>query len=188
MDGKYVQKSADNKTRQLVTTALMICLIVLGTLIFRVPVPMTQGYIHLGDTMICLGVLLLGRKHAAAAAGLGSAMADILGGFAFWAPWSLVIKFAMAWTAGFIIEKRAAHHGSQGSTHKSHIAEGSSLLHITALTAGGLVMCAGYLIAERLMYGSWAAAFIALPWNFGQFTAGIVLSLAIFHAMAKATK
>ena len=178
MDGKYVQKSADNKTRQLVTTALMICLIVLGTLIFRVPVPMTQGYIHLGDTMICLGVLLLGRKHAAAAAGLGSAMADILGGFAFWAPWSLVIKFAMAWTAGFIIERRAAYHGPQGST----------LLHITAMTAGGLVMCAGYLIAERIMYGSWAAAFIALPWNFGQFTAGIVLSLAIFHAMAKATK
>ena len=178
MDGKYVQKSADNKTRQLVTTALMICLIVLGTLIFRVPVPMTQGYIHLGDTMICLGVLLLGRKHAAAAAGLGSAMADILGGFAFWAPWSLVIKFAMAWTAGFIIEKRAAHHGPQGST----------LLHVTAMTAGGLVMCAGYLIAERIMYGSWAAAFIALPWNFGQFTAGIALSLAIFHAMAKVAK
>ena len=178
MDGKYVQKSADNKTRQLVTTALMICLIVLGTLIFRVPVPMTQGYIHLGDTMICLGVLLLGRKHAAAAAGLGSAMADILGGFAFWAPWSLVIKFAMAWTAGFIIEKRAAHHGPQGST----------FLHVTAMTAGGLVMCAGYLIAERIMYGSWAAAFIALPWNFGQFTAGIALSLAIFRAMSKAAK
>lgn len=178
MDGKYVQKSADNKTRQLVTTALMICLIVLGTLIFRVPIPMTQGYIHLGDTMICLGVLLLGRKHAAAAAGLGSAMADILGGFAFWAPWSLFIKFAMAWTAGFIIEKRAAHHGSQGST----------LLHVTAMTAGGLVMCAGYLIAERLMYGSWAAAFIALPWNFGQFTAGIVFSLLIYHALAKAAQ
>jgi hypothetical protein len=35
------------------------------------------------------------------------------------------------------------------------------------------------------MYGSWAAAFIALPWNFGQFTAGIVLSLLISHAMPK---
>ena len=47
---------------------------------------------------------------------------------------------------------------------------------------------ARYVEKERIMYGSWAAAFIALPWNFGQFTAGIVLSLAIFHAMAKATK
>ena len=175
MDGKYVQKSADNKTRQLVTTALMICLIVLGTLIFRVPIPMTQGYIHLGDTMICLGVLLLGRKHAAAAAGLGSAMADILGGFAFWAPWTLFIKFAMAFTAGLIIERHAPRDGSACSTR----------LRIIAMTAGGIMMCAGYLIAERLMYGSWAAAFIALPWNFGQFTAGIALSLLIFHALPK---
>ena len=179
MDSHSAQKGADNKTRQLVVTALMICLIVLGTLLFRLPVPMTQGYIHLGDTMICLGVMLLSKRNAAAAAGIGSAMADILGGFAFWAPWSLVIKFAMAYTAGFIIEKR---------TLKRNSSEGRSLLYITALTAGGLVMCAGYLIAERLMYGSWAAAFIALPWNFGQFTAGIVFSLLISHALSKSAQ
>ncbi len=176
MDSHSAQKSADNKTRQLVITALMISLIVLGTLLFRVPIPMTQGYIHLGDTMICLGVMLLGKRNAAAAAGIGSAMADLLGGFSYWAPWSLVIKFAMAFTAGFIIEKRTI---SRSDT------EDKTLLYITALTAGGLVMCAGYLIAERLMYGNWAAAFIALPWNFGQFTAGIVLSLLISRAMPK---
>lgn len=176
MDSQSAQKSSDNKTRQLVITALMISLTVLGTLLFRVPIPMTQGYIHLGDTMICLGVMFLGKRNAAAAAGIGSAMADILGGFAYWAPWTLVIKSAMAFTAGLIIEKRMAKRSSY---------EGKALLHATALTAGGLVMCAGYLIAERLMYGSWAAAFIALPWNFGQFTAGIVFSLLIFHAMPK---
>lgn len=176
MDSHSAQKSADNKTRQLVITALMISLIVLGTLLFRVPIPMTQGYIHLGDTMICLGVMLLGKRNAAAAAGIGSAMADLLGGFSYWAPWTLVIKFAMAFTAGFIIEKRTISRSDS---------EDKTLLYITALTAGGLVMCAGYLIAERLMYGNWAAAFIALPWNFGQFTAGIVLSLLISRAMPK---
>jgi uncharacterized membrane protein len=176
MESHSAQKSSDNKTRQLVITALMISLVVLGTLLFRVPIPMTQGYIHLGDTMICLGVILLGKRNASIAAGIGSAMADLLGGFSYWAPWSLVIKFAMAFTAGFIIEKRINNRNDS---------ESRSLLYITALTAGGLVMCAGYLIAERLMYGSWAAAFIALPWNFGQFTAGIVLSLLISHAMPK---
>ena len=179
MESHSAQKSSDNKTRPLVITALMISLVVLGTLLFRVPIPMTQGYIHLGDTMICLGVMLLGKRNAAAAAGIGSAAADILGGFAYWAPWSLVIKFAMAFTAGLIIEKRSIRRGSS---------EGRSLLYATAMTAGGLVMCAGYLIAERLMYGSWAAAFIALPWNFGQFTAGIVFSLLIFHAIPKTVK
>lgn len=176
MDSHSEQKIANNKTRQLVTTALMISLIVLGTLLFRLPIPMTQGYIHLGDTMICLGVILLGKRNASIAAGIGSAMADLLGGYSYWAPWSLVIKFAMAFTAGLIIEKRTISRSDS---------ESRSLLYITALTAGGLVMCAGYLVAERLMYGNWAAAFIALPWNFGQFTAGIVFSLLISHAMPK---
>ena len=57
---------------------------------------MTQGYVHLGDTMVFLGVLMLGKRRGAAAAGLGSALADVLGGFAFWAPWTLVIKSLMA--------------------------------------------------------------------------------------------
>ena len=39
-------------------------------------------------------------------------------------------------------------------------------------------MCAGYLIAERVMYGSWALAVVGLPWNIGQFTVGIAMALA----------
>ena len=92
-------------TYRLVYTSLMICAVLLGTVIFRIPIPMTQGYVHLGDTMIFLGVLLLGKKEGSAAAGLGSALADILGGYAFWAPWTLLIKIAMAYISGFLIEK-----------------------------------------------------------------------------------
>ena len=46
------------------------------------------------------------------------------------------------------------------------------------MTAGGLVMCAGYLIAERVMYGSWALAAVGLPWNIGQFAVGIAVALS----------
>ena len=52
-------------------------------------------------------------------------------------------------------------------------------LLIPAMTAGGLVMCAGYVAAEGIMYGSWALALTGLPWNIGQFAVGILLSLAI---------
>ncbi len=150
-------RSSDIRTNKLVLTALMVCLVLLGTLLFRIPVPMTQGYVHLGDAMIYIGVLLLGKKQGAAAAALGSSLGDILGGFAFWAPWSFFIKFAMAFTAGAMIEKRSK---------------------IISMTAGGLVMCAGYLIAERIMYGSWALAAVGLPWNIGQFAVGIAVALA----------
>lgn len=144
-------------TNKLVFTSLTACLIMLSTLLFRIPVPMTQGYVHLGDAMIYIGVLLLGRKHGSFAAALGSAMGDILGGFAFWAPWSFIIKYAMAFVAGSLIERTS---------------------RIISMTAGGLVMCAGYLIAERVMYGSWALAAVGLPWNIGQFAVGIAVALS----------
>ena len=86
-----------------------------------------------------------------------SSLGDVLGGFAFWAPWSFIIKFAMAFVAGSLIEKRSK---------------------VFSMIAGGFVMCAGYLIAERVMYGSWALAAVGLPWNIGQFTVGIAVALA----------
>ena len=150
-------RASDNRTNSLVFTSLMVCLVLLGTLMFRIPIPMTQGYVHLGDAMIYIAVLLLGKKQGAVAAALGSSLGDILGGFAFWAPWTFFIKFAMAFAAGSLIEKTSK---------------------IVSMTAGGLIMCAGYLIAERVMYGSWALAAVGLPWNVGQFAVGIAVSLA----------
>ena len=44
-------------------------------------------------------------------------------------------------------------------------------------------MCAGYLIAETVMYGSFALAIIGLPWNIGQVIVGMVLSMAIHPVM-----
>ena len=70
--------SRNEKTNRLVLTALMICLVMLATFAIRVPSPFTQGYIHLGDSMKFLAVLLLGKKGGAVAGGLGSAMADMI--------------------------------------------------------------------------------------------------------------
>lgn len=156
-----------NRTERLVMSALMVSLVLLGTFIFRIPVPMTQGYVHLGDAMIFLGIMILGKKNGSAAAALGSALADILGGFAFWAPWTFAIKFAMAYAAGTVIER----------SHNKRRAV------IPAMILGGIIMCAGYLVAERVMYGTWAAAFLELPWNIGQFASGIVISLLLNSAI-----
>ena len=92
------------KTNKLVLTALMVCLVLLATYIIKIPSPFTQGYVHLGDTMIFLSVLLLGKKGGAAAAGLGSALADLLGGYAAYAPWTFLIKALMAFIMGAFIE------------------------------------------------------------------------------------
>ena len=51
----------NDKTGRLVLTALMACLVLLATYMIRILSPFTQGYIHLGDTMIFLSVLVLGK-------------------------------------------------------------------------------------------------------------------------------
>lgn len=170
-------KSSGNKTEQLVTTALMMTLILVGTIILRIPVPMTQGYVHLGDAMIYIGVLLLGRKNGTIAAALGSMMADILSGYAFWAPWTLVIKAAMAFAAGTIAE-HAAEHADRNAVLRARI------MTVTGMAAGGLLMTAGYFIAEGIMFGNWAAAALGIPWNIGQFTVGIAIGLSISAAVS----
>ena len=75
-----------------------------ATMVIAIPVPFTNGYIHLGDSMIFLSVLLLGWKYGAVAAGLGSALADLFLGYPQWAPWTLVIKAVMAILMGLAIE------------------------------------------------------------------------------------
>lgn len=94
-----------DKTQKLVTTGLMTALITVATMVIAMPVPFTNGYIHLGDGMIFLSVLILGWKYSAFAAGVGSALADIFLGYVHWAPWTLCIKALMAVIMGLIIQQ-----------------------------------------------------------------------------------
>lgn len=163
----------DNRTSKLVLTALMMCIIMIATMFIKLPIPFTQGYVHLGDAMIFLSVILLGKKHGAVAAGLGSALGDILGGFAFWAPWTLFIKFAMAFIFGMFMEQK--EEGKIGSA---------------AEFAGMIISCAvmvlGYYVAEGLMYGNWIAPLVGILWNIGQFAVGMVVAKVIAAALLRA--
>jgi uncharacterized membrane protein len=92
---------------KLILTGLMTALVTVTTIVIPIPVPFTNGYVHPGDGMIFMSVLLLGRRRAAFAAGVGSALADVILGYLIWAPFTLVIKSIMAFVAGLIIEKCA---------------------------------------------------------------------------------
>ena len=71
---------AVGKTNTIVMTAMMMCLVLVTTYTFKIPTPF-QGYVHLGDAMIFLSVLIVGKKYGAVAAAFGSALADLLGGY-----------------------------------------------------------------------------------------------------------
>lgn len=91
-------------TKKMVYTALMTALVFISTYAIKVPVPFTSGYIHPGDSMVFLSGLLLGPAFGAFAAGVGSAFADLLGGYTLWIVPTLIIKALMGCIIGFITQ------------------------------------------------------------------------------------
>lgn len=167
-----------NQIATMVMTALMMCLVMIATMFIKVPIPFTQGYVHLGDSMIFLAVLILGKKSGSLAAGAGSALGDIIGGYAFWAPWTLLIKLVMAWILGSFVERMEKSGKNQ---QEGRISVGE----VIGMVIAGLEMTAGYYVTEAVMYGNFIAPLSGVPWNIGQFAVGMVLACILASALCK---
>lgn len=74
----------------LTTTALFTALVTVGTTVIQIPVG--NGYTHFGDSVIYLAACILPSPCAVFAASAGAAFADIITGFAVYAPATAVIK------------------------------------------------------------------------------------------------
>lgn len=89
-------------TKTLVLTGMMTALVFIATVAIRIPVPFTQGYIHAGDTMIFVSAALLGPIPGMFAAGIGSALADMMG-YPQWVIPTLLIKGLMGYLMGTFV-------------------------------------------------------------------------------------
>lgn len=118
-------KKDSNQLQKIVLTGLMMALVTLSTSVIKIPT--TNGYIHLGDGFVFLSAIILGPFYGAFAAGVGSMMADILGGYAQWALPTLVIKALMALLVGLIARHR--------SKKQALIAAGTTVVVWTAFFA-----------------------------------------------------
>ncbi|EJO19286.1 ECF-type riboflavin transporter, S component [Selenomonas sp. FOBRC6] len=140
-------KKTSFTTQELVFTALMTALVFVATYLPHIPIPL--GYAHLGDAVIFLLALLAPRRAALFAACIGSALADLLGGFALWIVPTLVIKFVMA-----EIVYRIGRRGDAIVPRASIIA---------ALLLSSLWMAAAYTLAGAVLYASMSAALASTP-------------------------
>lgn len=166
-----------NNLNSLVLTALMMCLVMVGTMFIKIPTPLTQGYVHPGDSMIFLAVLILGKKNGSIAAGIGSALADLLSGYGYFAPWTLIVKFLMAFVMGIFLEKM---HGKKEEQEFK-----LTIVDIIGMALGGIVMAFGYFVVEAIMYGSVVTAGLEIPANVGQFVAGMIIASLLATALYK---
>ena len=96
----------NSTTKKVTYTGLMMGLCLIGTFIVQIQISPTGGYIHLGDAFVFLSGILLGPVYGAIAAGIGSAMADVLAGWAAWAVPTLIVKGAMAFIVGYAFKQK----------------------------------------------------------------------------------
>ena len=143
-------------------SGMMAALVFVATYFFKLPVSITQGYIHLGDGFILLGAALLGR-NAIAAAAVGSMLADLLGRYTLYVIPTFLIKGAVAAIAVWAFAKRRP-----------------MWLTVIWLTAAELVMVGGYFVVEWLVLGyGWAAAAGAVGPNLVQGFSGVVIAIVL---------
>jgi uncharacterized membrane protein len=156
--------------RQLTLTALFTALVTVATVAIQIPLPATQGYINVGDAMIFVTALLMGPRTALIAGGVGSALADILSGFAFYAPWTLVIKGL----EGLI----AAALGYRAFRTKGIAAWAAP----ASLVVAALWMVFGYYVAGGVLKG-FTVSLADVPANLGQGLASVALAIPVLAAL-----
>ncbi len=156
---------AKQQTKKMVMTALFIALCCAATMVIQIPSP-TQGYKNLGDCMVLLSGWLLGPWYGMAAAGIGSAMADLLLSCPHYVPGTLVIKGCMGLIAALSIKHGAA---------------------LPRRLLGGLaaeaLMVAGYFGYSSLILGRGLAAAASIPGNLVQGAIGLVAAMALYAAL-----
>ncbi len=165
---------SNTKLRRLVNSSLMAALVVVGTMVIRIPT-FTRGYIHVGDSVVYLCGIFLGPLYGGVAAGLGSFLADVLAGYVVYAPVSLLIKFFDAMVVGFIYLRLTKKHPS---TLKK------LAVFSLAVFFGGLIMVLGYLIFESALYGFPTAVLGVVP-NIVQAVIGGILFAPILFLLER---
>lgn len=159
-----------NATKKAVIAALFAALACVATMIIKIPSPL-KGYINLGDCIVLLAGWLISPVYAFISAGLGSALADVFSGYAFYAPATFFIKGLTALTALYI---------SRLLNKKMPTAPSQIISGVLAET----VMIGGYYLFEGILYG-FGSALVNIPANAVQAAAGIILATALITVLKK---
>ena len=153
---------------QVAVIAILTAVVVVFTMVVKIPT--ARGYLNLSDVAILFIALTFGPWTAFLTAGLGAALADLLSGYAQWAPVSFVC------------------HGFEGLFVALIICGDTSswLRKIFAYLAAVVMVVGGYFLLSGLFIAGFGVAAAEIPGNFGQVTVGFLLGLAVSLAVVKA--
>jgi uncharacterized membrane protein len=165
------QQKGKNRIRAVCYCALLSALTFALTFInIRLPLPGSGGLVHLGNIPVVVAAVILGRKYSAAAGAVGMTLFDIAGGWVVWAPFTLVIRLASGFITGWFAEKKRGE---------------SVVFNLIGVLAGGVVLVAGYYLAELILYGNPVAPLASIPGNLLQVATAVFIGLPLAAAPGK---
>ena len=151
--------------------AVLTAVVVVFTLVVRIPT--AKGYLNLCDVAICFIAFTFGPWSAFIAAGLGTALADLISGYAQWAPISFVVHGVEGLLIALIVKQK-----------------GNEAVSLARKLLAGLVCIAtvsiGYFALSALFISTVSVAAAEIPGNIAQSGVGFVLGLGVSTAVKKA--
>ena len=166
-------KEKKNSLLRLCMAAMFAALICVATIVIQIPLPL-GGFLNFGDCFILIAAWTLGPLYGCAAGAIGSAMADIITGYAVYAPATFVIKGLIGLTAAVVAHKLSAKGGRKLAAH------------ILSAAVAEVIMVTGYFLYDALVMGyGFAGAAAGLPMNAVQGAAGVVFGCVIMQVIQR---
>ena len=157
-------------TREIAISAIMASLVCATTMLIQFPIPATQGFFNVGDAMVMVAAITFGPIVGFFAGGIGSSLADLIGGWYVWVPFTLVIKGLEGFLAGSIMVLDEEDHGVKK--------------RVVAWIVAGSEMVVGYFLVQYYMYGL-GAALTEMPFNILQMVVGGILGIPLSIVIAQ---
>lgn len=164
-------------------TALITALVLICTLILRIPCG-PDCYIHLGDAVIFLGAMMLPRRNACFAAAVGASLADLIGGFAFWAPWTFFVKLIMTLAFGAFID-----HIIKSDRNGKEIKKTGGIPNAEyyGLIVSCIIAVFGYFISEVILFGQWIGALACVGFNTIQVVVCAIVAILVSRSLYRSS-
>ena len=170
-----IQGNINVKTKELVTSSLLIALVFVSTYFVHIPSPFSLnsgGLIHLGNVMFFMSAIVFGKKQGAIAGAFGMGLFDVLTGYAIWAPFTFIIRGVMGFTIGYF----ANAHGRNGNNLK---------WNIVGLVIASIFLVSGYFVSNLILFHNLVQALAAIYGDLTQVAIGFVLGLPLTIAVKK---
>lgn len=153
-------------TKAIVLTGLGIAVVFVATMFIKIPNAL-DGYFNLGDGFILIFASILDPFLAFLVGGLGSALADVAGGYAYYFIPTLIIKGLEAIVVSVLIKK----YGKK--------------VQIPAYILGAVIMVLGYFLTKWYLKQSMAIALTGISENIFQSGVGIVIALICYPVISR---